>query len=407
MNVIEMFSGIGSQYEAIKRSKLNWSVISTADWFIPSIIAYHKLHYKQKKHHKNYPDKNKLVEFALKKHLSINGKTELTEATAKRLDQNILRHLFYAMDETKNLGNISNLNYNKIPNDFDLLTYSFPCQDLSNMGALHGYNHGIDETKNTRSGLLWQIKRLLDELNYNGRELPRFLMLENVPSLNSKRHRENFEKWKKYLKDLGYRNHHENLNAREFGIPQNRERLFMISVKVSDLDEVTRNKVIKELDKKIEKLNKPLKLEKYLRLDLKKEPYYKESIECVPNNTISRKMIKEKNRLIANNQNIEAKYSATITTKQDRHPNSGVILGEFKKNNYRFLTPRETFLLMGFKESSFDKLLSNDFKLEKYGQKNFFRRDLLYKLSGNSIVVDVLAEVFKKIDRINKEIQNV
>ena len=98
---------------------------------------------------------------------------------------------------------------------------------------------------------------------------------------------------------------------------------------------------------------------------------------------------------------------ATITTKQDRHPNSGVIdfsSGVEGKSNFRYLTPRECFLLMGFDEEDFQILIDNNFYCGK--KIKLFNNSTLYKLAGNSIVVDVLEAIFSQMIEINKKILN-
>lgn len=112
-----------------------------------------------------------------------------------------------------------------------LLTYSFPCQDISLAGKGRGFskeNQANEETK-TRSGLLWEVERLLDEcLAYNG-NLPQILLMENVPAVHSKKNIADFQQWIDHLTKLGYKSVWQDLNAKDYGIPQNRQRTFMVS----------------------------------------------------------------------------------------------------------------------------------------------------------------------------------
>lgn len=405
LNVVELFSGIGSQKVALKRSRLDARVINTADWFIPSIIAYDKL-YSSGKITKEVDalSKDELIKFILPLGLSFNGKNKLNEKTIVRVDLNILKHLYQAIDRSNNLGNIINLSSNSFKEKVDLMTYSFPCQDLSNVGAFHGYIHGIDETKKTRSGLLWEVKRLLEDIANNGNALPRYLLLENVTALNSSRHRDNFKKWRTYLEDLGYLNKFYTLNAIDFGIPQNRNRIFMISVLVKNLPDQKISAIKDFLDLDIvSSSSKKLDLKKFLKTDYSNQIYYKEALEAQPRLTTSRKMIYERNYPILRNNVVNVRHTATITTKQDRHPNSGTLDFQTDKGSFRYLTPREAFMLMGFKEDQFDKLLNNNFRLKNYSQRSFFSKDTYYRLFGNSIVVDVLVQVFNRIADIERE----
>lgn len=102
-----------------------------------------------------------------------------------------------------------------------VMTYSFPCQDLS----LAGKQAGMDKGNNTRSGLLWEVERLLNETN----NLPQFLLMENVTQIHSKKNIANFEKWCDFLTSKGYHNYWQDLEASQYGIPQHRNRTFMIS----------------------------------------------------------------------------------------------------------------------------------------------------------------------------------
>ena len=103
-----------------------------------------------------------------------------------------------------------------------ILTYSFPCQDLSNAGK----GAGMAKGSSTRSGLLWEVERLLNET----KELPTVLVMENVPQVVSEKNMKDFAQWIAFLDDLGYKSKREILNAKDYGIPQNRERCFMVSI---------------------------------------------------------------------------------------------------------------------------------------------------------------------------------
>lgn len=103
-----------------------------------------------------------------------------------------------------------------------IMTYSFPCQDLSVAGKQKGMTKG----SGTRSGLLWEVERLLGECS----ELPQVLLMENVPQVHSKANMPDFQKWIDFLESKGYSNYWQDLNAKDYGVAQNRNRCFMVSL---------------------------------------------------------------------------------------------------------------------------------------------------------------------------------
>ena len=103
-----------------------------------------------------------------------------------------------------------------------MMTYSFPCQDLS----VAGKGKGMSRDSGTRSGLLWEVERLLDETEH----LPQVLLMENVPQVISKKNTPDFEEWCNFLEQKGYYNYYSKLNAKDYGVAQNRNRVFMVSV---------------------------------------------------------------------------------------------------------------------------------------------------------------------------------
>lgn len=102
------------------------------------------------------------------------------------------------------------------------MTYSFPCTDISNAGKMEAVKDGLKKSSQTRSGLLWEVERLLEECE----ELPQILFMENVPGTVNL---EGFDDWCRYLEKKGYMNFCQILNAKDYGVPQNRERAFMFS----------------------------------------------------------------------------------------------------------------------------------------------------------------------------------
>lgn len=120
----------------------------------------------------------------------------------------------------KNYGDISKINWDEVP-DFDLFTYSSPCQDFSNAGK----QMGGEEGSGTRSSLLWECRRAIVA------KRPKYLLLENVKALVSKKFLPLFNKWQEELEGYGYATFAKVLNAKDYGVPQNRERIFLFSIR--------------------------------------------------------------------------------------------------------------------------------------------------------------------------------
>lgn len=121
--------------------------------------------------------------------------------------------------DTPNFGDISKIDWSQVP-DFDCFTYSFPCQDISTAGKQKGFVEG----SGSRSSLLWECRRAIEA------KRPKFLLMENVKALVQKKFMPEFQRWIATLDELGYTSFWQVLNAKDFGAPQNRERVFMVSI---------------------------------------------------------------------------------------------------------------------------------------------------------------------------------
>jgi len=408
LRVIEAFSGIGAQAKALERIKINnpefnYEIVATVEWEIGAMYAYDIIHNgKQDLNQYDKIPKTELIMKLEKFNLSSDGKTPLKKGTLSRMTSNHLKAICHSIEKNKNLVDISTVHAQDLP-EADLLTYSFPCQDLSISSYWHKNFSGIDKGTNNRSSLLWQIERILKEYQEIGKKKPRFLLMENVTAIKSPRHLDNFELWKQELRKLGYESYSNlDLNAKNFGVPQNRVRTFMLSVLVEDnwfeihnyLEKSKLHQVVEEPD-----------LSPFLRLDyFKDRKYLDEAIESTPNFTESRKKIYKDSTILATGLKTSGYIAKTITTKQDRNPNAGLIEHGLQlstnKAPYRNLTPRETFLLMGFDEFDFDLLISNNIAITK--TEKLLSRTKLLKLTGNSIVVNVLEHIFMEVHEINK-----
>ena len=405
IRIVELFSGIGSQAKAFSRLGVEYEVVNTCEWDFHSILAYDRIHLNGELLPEYAEmEKNQLLNEIRKYTLSCNGKTPAPFTTFQSLSAEGLRAILSSIKNTGNFVNITDVKAEDLPENVDIMTYSFPCQDLSNVGAFHGYKQGIDRESGSRSGLLWEVERILWDRKDKKLSMPRFLLMENVSALTSKRHKSNFSDWQESLKKMGYINQVYCLNALDFGLPQNRLRLFMLSAYVDD--DSDKKAIVEKYfinhDLGMEMYRQSLdipnpKLIDYLRLDYSNPIYKQEAIECQSNDTPSRRKIWEGNAKLVDENGIIASHAGTLTTKQDRDPNSGNIymVPEGNRGNYRYLTPRECMLLMGFDEEDYNRLMSKNVELKKGTMA--FTRDRIIRMAGNSIAVPVLQYVFQQV----------
>lgn len=228
VRLIELFSGYGSQALALKYLDVNFEHWKTCEWAIKSIQAYKDIHFTDEVYNSNLT-KEKYVEFLYKKGISSNYNEPMTYEQIKRINEKQLKTIYDNIQITHNLVNIQQVKGKDLDivdtDKYDyILTYSFPCQDLS----LAGKGKGMSDTT-TRSGLLWEVERILTEC-YELGTLPQILLMENVPQVHSQDNIKDFNKWQLRLEELGYKNYCQDLIATDYGIPQTRNRCFMVSI---------------------------------------------------------------------------------------------------------------------------------------------------------------------------------
>lgn len=243
---------------------------------------------------------------------------------------------------SKNFGDCKLINPKDIP-DFDLLTGGFPCQAFSTAGKRLG-------ELDSRGTLFYEIIRIAEV------KQPKYMMLENVKGLTNKKFKDTFEKILSELDRIGYNVTWKVLNTKDYGIPQNRERVFFVCIR----------KGIEQEFKFPEK--------EELRLswnDLKDIVVNYKKVKQTP----SRDIMRNKCKNITNINVVGA-----ISLKQDRFPNSGII--DFE-DYYRFLTPKECFRLQGF--------LNDEVNLEGISDTQ------CYKLAGNGQSVNVVKKIFERL----------
>lgn len=354
---------------------------------------------------------------------------------------------YYALHskDIPNLGDISKLDVNDIP-EHDLFTYSFPCQDISVAGKTKGIVKG-----ETRSGLLYECERIIEA------KRPKYLLLENVKNLVGKKFKAQFEEWLAYLESLGYTNYWQVLNAKNYGVPQNRERVFVVSILGEHepfewptpipLDKCIADILEEQVDEKYylsEEIQKRFKITNqnknilgttkpdFRTIGQRDLVYNKEGImgSLVATDYKQPKQIAEINQVgmldIKGNEQIRRVYgdngiSPTLNTMQGGNRQPKIV--EVERTPLKFLNRNGkktdgdyTFCVDTCHTGGIKEHYSNgDFRIRKLTPRECFRlmgmRDVdidkiqeagisntqQYKLAGNSIVVDVLEAIFKNL----------
>lgn len=362
IKVFEAFAGIGSQRMALRNLGIEHEVVGISE----------------------------IDRFAIQSYIAIHG-------------------------ETQNFGDIFKINVTDLP-DFDLFTYSFPCQDLSIAGKQQGMVKG-----KTRSGLLYECEKIIEA------KRPKFLLLENVKNLVGKRFKLDFDKWLNYLETLGYTNYWQILNAKDYNIPQNRERVFVVSILgehepynfpkaktlqwcLGDfLEPLVDEKYFMErpfqlLDKPIKEVNmiQEVGFLPYQNHQLKQHQNdtvyqigdinptlgatdYKNPTKIVVPNIVQAALLKDVTfHQNANVQGVQG-CARTVCARDWKGPQRILVESE-KGYRVRKLTPLECWRLMGFSDEDY-------FKAKNSGISN----TQLYKQAGNAIVVPVLEMIFKNL----------
>ena len=253
-------------------------------------------------------------------------------------------------------------------NGIDILFHGSPCQDFSICGNNAGGYYG----SGTRSSLLWETLRIIFDVY----KKPKIVIWENVENVLSRKHKHVFYDYLYEMEELGYKSYYSLLNAMDFGVPQSRKRIFVVSV-------------LKTFSKK------PFDFNSMERNEMRDVYSIIDRFDYMPCHVIvSQSMLSKIKPGVYDKGSIDSlteinKHSMTISTRQDRCPNAGIVKIGDKK--YRLLTEKECWKLMGFSDNDYYKAESAN------PRKNNKKNGILYKQAGNSIVVPILESMFKAI----------
>lgn len=328
IRVFEAFSGYGSQSIALRNIGVDYEVVAISE----------------------------IDKYAIKAYEAIHGKAN-------------------------NLGDICKIDIKDIP-EHDLFTYSFPCQDIS----IAGRQMSLEEGSGTRSSLLWECKKIIEHCK------PKYLLMENVKNIISKKHKPYFDKWLDYLESLGYTNYWKVLNAKDYGVPQNRERVFVVSIlgehkpyefpEGFELTKYTRDILEENVDERYY-TSRPFKLVEGNRI---KAEFTKVNFDQGKRIHGIDSYFQALGALDRGTNNILIEEYLADDTIQERESKIFTLKEGEKIYKVRKLTPLECWRLMGVSDEDF-------YKVKNAGISN----SRLVRLAGNSIVVDVLEGIFENL----------
>lgn len=265
--------------------------------------------------------------------------------------------IIHKIDENKNLGDIKKINIKNIQK-FDLVTYGFPCQDITAIGK----QQGLEIDSETRSSLVWEVLKIIECYR------PKFCIGENVKALVGSKFKKDFLKIIERLNELGYTTYYKVLNSKNFGVPQNRERVYIVSI---------RNDIKTDFEF-LDSTDSSKRLIDILEMGQEySEDYYFANLKGF----INKKSIFKKRFEILNPY---TNISRCLTTKSCKATITNTYIADYY--GIRGLTERECFKLQGF-NPGYIKIL----------KENGISKNKLYYMIGNSITVNVLEMIFEQL----------
>lgn len=361
VKVFSTFTGIGSPEMALRNIGCDYEVVGISEVDRHAIIAYdaiHNLSSLVKVEASDY-----MVEEMREANIAYNFSTGKDEMPRGKKD---ILALYEAHKRSLNYGDIRLINASELPS-FDLFTYSFPCKNIS----VAGEQSGLSKDSGTQSSLLWECERIIKE------KKPRYLLMENVKNLVGNSHIDQFKEWIAVLSDLGYSSKYKVLNASDFGIPQNRERVMMVSVLGGDCPDLP---IGKKTSNSVSMIAEP-------HDSVCKGLIYKEGM------IVFKSDIKVLHSQLNHVGNIDGKthsnkrvycsmgYSPTLNSMNGGNRQPKIMFSDCSRR----LSPIECWRLMGFYDSDFR------------GVEKLLPKSKLYERAGRGIAIPMLEEIFKNM----------
>lgn len=386
LKVFDAFAGIGALTRALANIDVEHEATCMSEVDIDAIISYGAMRDLIDEKYE-YPTRQEMIQYLKDRNIGVNFKTG--ECKIDRIANKRLQYCYQVSKKVNNLGDISKINPKDIP-DFDIMNFSFPCSDIT----IAGQQKGLDET---RSGLYKYGMDIIEE------KQPKYIIIENVKNLISKRFKDGFNGIIDTLENGGgaYNTYYPTdklgnpkcINALDYGVPQNRERIFVVCIR-KDIDSgkfefpVDRDVSIKLSDVlEINPSDKYFYTNEQIERDINKVRYG-ELGHKPPENVVSAtfELFSREHRhggwYIEKSPTLTALHNKVVAIPTDEE----ILDNYFTNHNIRKITPVESFRLMGFTDDDIRKC-------RKYGISD----TQLNKQAGNSIVVNVLEDILKNL----------
>lgn len=425
VRLIELFAGYGSQALALKYLGIPFSHHRICEWAVKSIQAYKDLHFPSTSC-KVEMTRDEMVDFLHSKGISSDYNKPMTKKEIDKLKTPALKTIVENIKVTNNLVNIQQVKGEDLGiEDTDkyvyILCYSFPCQDLSYLGLQKGYSDA-----STRSGMVWEVVRILNECKELG-ELPQVLIMENVIAVHDANNISHFARLIRELDALGYRSFWQDMKASDYGVPQIRNRTFMVSLlgnynykfpPAIPLEKKLKDVLEKDVDDKYYLSDKMVKNALGNAINPNLKDAYDRSRKMLNKETAYTIMTKV-DRRVGDSNYIVGDGSEEIMVKDYLHDNniepvavydyntSDEFMGNksrwksgevfttirtmpknavvFPSLKMRKLTEKECFRLQGVRDDDSARIMANQTQTSSY------------HLAGDSICVDVLMKIFNRM----------
>ena len=365
LKVFEGFAGIGSQRMALRNIGIDFEVVGISEVDRWALLAYDAIHHNGEAVEEK--TKEEMLEEFHKRNIAYNFSTGKSEIPKKYED---IKKLYEAHIRSKNFGDIRAINVNELP-EIDLFTYSFPCKNIS----IAGKQDGFEIENKTQSSLVWECERIIRA------KKPKYLLMENVKNIVGKKNIDTFNKWINILDNIGYKSYYKVLNACEFNVPQNRERVIMISI-LDDVDflfplgektNLSVNDILDSHDKSFEIDKKLMEFKLYPPMTNVKK-LYQVGILNTKGNQLNRRVYSSFG------------YCPTLNSMNGGNRQPKILIGDNNDFIVKKLSPLECWRVMGFTDEDF-------YKAKNVGLSN----SKLYERAGRGIVVPMLEEIFKNL----------